>query len=366
MSFRAIRKVMAVRTGERRFGIYRYTIPLTLPYTPDMIRTVKPKNARAKRALEKKEAKLVENTKQALFIPGQTSNKAMHDITVDLSALKKPNMKRFNRKNEIRPFEDASPLEFLSEKNDCSLLVLSSSSKKRRNNLTFVRTFGYKIYDMIELQVAENFKLLADFHKETFTLGLKPMMTFQGAAFDTHPVYQHVKSLFMDFFRGETTTLQDVSGLQHVISLTVCGDFQDGEPLPNVLFRVYKLKTYRSEQGGKKLPRVELSETGPRLDFKIGRIQTPSPDMAKEAMKRAKQLDVKMKKNVELDSMGDKFGRIHMGKQDLQNMQTRKMKGLKSKFDQTPGSDDDEVYEDAEESFVTADDIEPAAKRQKN
>lgn len=33
-----------------------------------MIRTVKPKNARAKRALDKKEAKLVENVKQASFI----------------------------------------------------------------------------------------------------------------------------------------------------------------------------------------------------------------------------------------------------------------------------------------------------------
>lgn len=332
-----------------------------------MIRTVKPKNARAKRALEKKEAKVVENVKQALFIPGQTSNKLLHDVMVDLSALKKPQMKRFNKKNDIRPFEDASGLEFLSEKNDCSLMVLSSNSKKRKNNLTFIRTFGYKIYDMIELQIAENYKLLADFKKETFTVGLKPMMIFQGSAFDTDPVFMHIKSLFMDFFRGEVTTLQDVSGLQHIISLTIAGDYQDGEPLPNVLFRVYKLKTYKSEQGGKKLPRVELSETGPRLDFKIGRIQTPTPDMVKEAMKRPKQLDIKLKKNVELDSMGDKFGRIHMGKQDLQNMQTRKMKGLKSKFDQTPEveSGDDEIDND-DESFVTADDIEPSAKRPKH
>lgn len=344
-----------------------------------MIRTVKPKNARAKRALEKKEAKLVENVKQALFVPGQTSSKLLHDAMVDLSALKKPDIKRFSRRNEVRPFEDASPLEFFSEKNDCSLLVLSTNSKKRKNNLTFVRTFGYKIYDMIELQIAENYKLLSDFRKQTFALGLKPMFSFQGAAFDTQPVYKHIKSLFLDFFRGAVTDLQDVAGLQHVISLTIQGDFQDGETLPNVLFRVYKLKTYRSEQGGRKLPRVELEEIGPRFDFKIGRIHTPSPEMAKEAHKRAKQLETRTIKNVENDMMGDKLGRIHVGKQDLNKLQTRKMKGLKSKFDQNPidsetedylNDDEDHLNDEGEsfgEDFVTATDIEvgPPTKRQK-
>ncbi|CCC70929.1 hypothetical protein NCAS_0G00420 [Naumovozyma castellii] len=348
-----------------------------------MIRTVKPKNARSKRALDKKEAKLVENVKKALFVPGQTSNKLLHDLMIDLSALKKPDIKRFERKNDVHPFEDTSKLEFFSEKNDCSLLVLGTNSKKRRNNLTFIRTFGYKIYDMIELMVLENYKLLNDFKKLTFNVGLKPMFTFQGAAFDTHPVYKHIKSLFMDFFRGETTDLQDVAGLQHVISLSIAGDFQEGETLPNVLFRVYKLKTYKSEQGGRKLPRVELEEIGPRLDFKIGRIHAPSADMEREAMKRAKQLELRTIKNVETDSMGDKLGRIHLGKQDLNKLQTRKMKGLKSRFDQTDADEeeyleDDEAYLNADdneedsygEDFVTADDLEedenePATKKQK-
>ncbi|SCU77618.1 LADA_0A01354g1_1 [Lachancea dasiensis] len=345
-----------------------------------MIRTVKPKNARAKRALDKKEPKLTENTKQALFVTGKSSSQVLHDAMVDLSALKKPDMKRFNKKNEIRPFEDAEPLEFFSEKNDTSLLVLSTSSKKRKNNLTFVRTFGHKIYDMIELQIAENYKFLSDFKKQTFALGLKPMFSFQGAAFDTHPVYKHVKSLFLDFFRGTVSDLQDVAGLQHVISVTVQGDFEDGEPLPNVLFRVYKLKTYRSEQGGPKLPRVELEEVGPRFDFKIGRIRTPSPEMEKEALKRAKQLEPKTVKNITADGMGDKFGTIHMGKQDLGKLQTRKMKGLKAKFDQNNvDSETEEYLEDAEEGiqngaeesygedFVTATDIDvgPPAKRMK-
>jgi ribosome production factor 2 len=42
-------------------------------------------------------------------------------------------------------------------------------------------------------------------------------------------------------------------------------------------------------------------------------------------------------KNVEKDEMGDVFGRIHLGNQNLEKIQTRKMKGLKKR-----GTEDDE------------------------
>jgi len=38
---------------------------------------------------------------------------------------------------------------------------------------------------------------------------------------------------------------------------------------------------------------------------------------------------VRTKKNVEIDLMGDKLGRVHLGTQDLRKLQTRKMRGLK-------------------------------------
>lgn len=55
------------------------------------------------------------------------------------------------------------------------------------------------------------------------------------------------------------------------------------------------------------------------------------PDEAvwKEALKKPKSSEEKTKKNITMDVMGDKIGRIHLGKQDLSELQTRKMKGLK-------------------------------------
>ena len=47
---------------------------------------------------------------------------------------------------------------------------------------------------------------------------------------------------------------------------------------------------------------------------------------------------IKTKKNVEIDIVGDKLGRIHVGVQDLRKLQTRKMKGLKRRA----GESDDE------------------------
>lgn len=289
-------------------------------------------------------------------MPGATGNKFLHDAMVDLMALKKPDAKKFSKKNEIRPFEDATGLEFFAEKNDSSLMVFSSHNKKRPNTLTFARFFNHKVYDMIEMSIQENHKLLQDFKKVTFPVGLKPMFTFNGPAFDSHPVFQQIKSYFMDFYRGDETDLQDAAGLQYIISLSTA-EIEDPNStvLPLLHFRVYKLKSYKS---GQKIPRVEVDEIGPRFDFKIGRRITPSPEAEKDALAKPKQLQAKEKKNVSTDFMGDKVAKIHVGNQDLSKMQTRKMKGLKSKYDQVDEEefDGEDFPEDYEES---------AAKRQK-
>lgn len=341
-----------------------------------MIRNTAPKSARSKRALESKDAKIVENVKSVLFVPGKTANQATHDITVDLSALKKPYMKRFQKKNAILPFEDATSVEFLSEKNDASIVVVSTNNKKRPNNLAFIRTFDFKVYDMIEFNVLSNFKLFQDFKKRTFQVGLKPMFVFNGHIFETHPTFIQIKSLFLDMFRGEITNLQDVAGLQSVIGVSAIEEDDHDKTmsaLPIVHFRVYKVRTLKSAEP--KLARIELDETGPRLDLKIGRVQAADPAAEKEAFRVPKQLQPKEKKNVSTDLMGDKVAKIHVGKQDLSKMQTRKMKGLKSKYDvvsdEEEGEDGDELADEIsdDEEFVDAvsgeEEDAPAAKKRR-
>lgn len=62
-------------------------------------------------------------------------------------------------------------------------------------------------------------------------------------------------------------------------------------------------------------------------------------------------MQAKPKKNVETDVVGDKIGRIHLGRQDLSELQTRKMKGLKR------GRDTDvEEGAEEEEDVISVDD----------
>lgn len=243
--------------------------------------------------------------------------------------MRTPLAKKFTKKNPIHPFEDPSSLEFFSEKNDASLLVFGSTSKKRPHTLTMVRTFGFKVFDMLELYLDPNsFKAIAQFKTKKFAVGLRPMLLFAGTAFES-PIaneYTLAKSFFVDFFKGEISDKIDVEGLQYIVSISAEETTGEGDAKPVIRLRTYLNRTKRS---GQRLPRVEVEEMGPRMDFRVGRTREPDEATRKEAMRRPRGLEERPKKNITTDSMGDKLGRVHLGKQDLSDLQTRKMKGLK-------------------------------------
>ena len=207
------------------------------------------------------------------------------------------------------------------------------TSKKRPHCLTFARTFNHKILDMLELYIdAESFRTLSQFKNTKVGVGMKPLLAFSGAIFDspTQNAWTLAKSVFTDFFKGGDASSVDVEGLQYLIHIS-SGEEVESQPAPQIHLRVYKIITKRS---GQKLPRVETEEIGPRMDFRIGRVQQADESVMREALKKPKQLEPKTKKNIETDMMGDKIGKVHVGKQDLSGLQTRKMKGLKRARDE--------------------------------
>lgn len=308
----------------------------------------KPRNARSKRALEKREPKAIENPKTCLFLRGTTCSQVVQDALNDLHSMRQPLAKKFTKKNAIHPFEDAASLEFFSEKNDASLLVFGSSQKKRPHTLTMIRTFGYKVLDMLELNLdAESYRSVTQFKTKKFAVGLRPMLLFAGTAFES-PVaneFTLAKSLLTDFFKGETSDKVDVEGLQYIVSVTAEETTGEGDVKPAIHLRTYLIVTKRS---GQRLPRVEVEEMGPRMDFRVGRTREPDEATRKEAMRKARGTEEKTKKNITMDSMGDKIGRVHLGKQDLSELQTRKMKGLKRNRDvEDDGNEVDDIEEES-------------------
>ncbi|XP_048577610.1 ribosome production factor 2 homolog isoform X2 [Nematostella vectensis] len=277
----------------------------------------KPKTQKGKRVIENRSAKVVENTKTAMFIRGGRTSELVTQVLKDLCVLKKPHAVMFQRKNIVRPFEDQTSIEFFSVRNDASLFIFGSHSKKRPHNLVIGRCFDGHVLDMFELGITR-FISLQDFKAAKCTAGTKPCLMFTGEEFENNSEYKRLKNVLIDFFRGTVTQKVRLQGLEHVIQCTA----YEGK----IFFRSYRTALKKS---GGRTPYVELDEIGPSLDFQLRRTRLAADDLMKEANRVPKETKAKKVKNVDYDPFGTKSGKVHMQRQDYSKLQTRKMKGLK-------------------------------------
>lgn len=157
--------------------------------------------------------------------------------------------------------------------------------------MTWVRCFDGHVLDMLELHVVqETARTLQQFKGEKCKIGVKPLLSFSGAQFDS-PVsnqYTLAKSMFVDFFRGGETQTIDVEGLQLLISFFAAENSENGQPA-KIQMRCWRIVSKRS---GQKVPRVEVEEMGPRIDFRVGRTREADRGVWKEAMRKAKGSEV--------------------------------------------------------------------------
>jgi len=223
------------------------------------------------------------------------------------------------RKNDIRPFEDAASLEFLGGKNDAPLFLFCSHNKKRPHNLVLGRLFDSHMYDMVELGVTK-YTGLTEYGGSKKSVGSHPLMVFAGEAWERSASHGLLRSLLLDTFAAKEMKGVSLQGIDHIIQVTAAAD-------DTVYFRPYGVSFLES---GSKVPRVELHGMGPDLDFTIRRSHAPSADLRKAAMRVPAGLTAKKVKNVTHDEFGEKLGRVHMQRQDFTKLDLRKTKGAKS------------------------------------
>mmetsp|Transcript_8235 Transcript_8235/g.21591 ORF Transcript_8235/g.21591 Transcript_8235/m.21591 type:complete len:313 (+) Transcript_8235:17-955(+) len=280
------------------------------------------KTARGKRALAKREPKLVENPRTALIARGQKTSALVNGALTDLFMLKKPFSLHFKRHNAVHPFEDATPLEFLCQKNDASLFAFGTHSKKRPNNLVLGRMFDYHVLDMVELGIQE-YAPMGSFSGTGggSTSESKPCLLFSGDEWAHSAELQHLRTLLIDFFQMEVVEAISPLGIDHFICFTAVGG--------KVLMRHYLARLLKSAEGTS--PHVALTEMGPSLDLVVRRTHYASDDLMKEAMTQPKATASAPKKvkNITRSKLLGRQGRLHVPRQDLSQMATAKMKGLK-------------------------------------
>ena len=121
---------------------------------------IQKRNPRIERLLKKRGPQIIENTKNVLIMKGHSASQTINDILKDITLLTKPCCKTFNRNNDILPFEDPTSIEYLGQKNDCSIVVLGSHTKKRPNNLILVTEKKY-CFNIIVYKIALLFEIIS-------------------------------------------------------------------------------------------------------------------------------------------------------------------------------------------------------------
>ena len=303
----------------------------------------KPPKARVARYLKKhSESQLVEGAKSTLLLKGISCSHAMTTILKDIRAMKAPYAKLLSKNNVILPFDDGGQmsLEFLSTKNDCSLICLASHNKKRPNNLVLGRMFDRHVLDMVELGVIR-YKSIADYPScLKKRIGSKPMMLFVGDMWHLNQECKKLQNLLIDFYRGDPVDKIVLSGLDHIMVFTALEDTnvgftqKDGNDGGHDITRcIIHQRTYfckmKKNPNGSRAPLPYLTPSGPDMDFHIRRAQFAPPDLYKQALKQPSATKSKKVKNQSTNLFGETIGRLHLEKQDLDKMGGRKSKALR-------------------------------------
>ncbi|XQJ27719.1 brix domain containing-like protein [Leishmania guyanensis] len=307
------------------------------------------KSSTTRRALKQYEPKVIENSKRVLFLKGASLTDVVSHAMVDLMAITKPYCKKLAKKNAFFPFEGRQHLEFLGFKNDCSLFCFGSSNKKRPNNITIGRQFNFHVLDMVELGIvaADRLDMSQTVGIDAGSAGGKPFFVFEGSEFASDPAFLRLKSLLIDYFRGGNEIVINLDGCDRVLFFSLRS--QNGEDAcvspstdcytnkpPSekgnavLCMRHYALKKPSATAGAPKtLKNIQLFDVGPNFDFEIRRISFATPQEFKVACRIPRETLATLRStagNVHADGLNNLRGQLHVGKQDMHELNLRRFK----------------------------------------
>ena len=125
-------------------------------------------------------------------------------------------------------------------------------------------------------------------------------------------------NLFVDFFRGPKNDKLALEAIDHIIMFAV--DDSSSSSGSKICIRCYATEFLHS---GSKIPTLDLHDMGPHMDLTLRRSQAAGEDLWKAACKVPNVSVEKKVKNVARNSMGDKVGKLHMKRQNLDRLQSK-------------------------------------------
>lgn len=311
------------------------------------------KTLSTRRAVKKYEPKVVENPKQILYMRGVSANEVVTDALNDLAAITKPYSKKLRKRNAFLPFDGRQHLQFLGFKNDCSLFAFGSHNKKRPNNLTIGRHFDFHVLDMVEFGIvaADRLDMSAIHGIDAASIGGKPFFVFEGSQFSSQPTFTRLKSLLIDYFRGGNEAEISLDGCDRVLFFSLrsingedacvppssdCyGNRPPSEKGNTVLcMRHYAIHKPSSAAGvpANVAQNIQLYDIGPNFDLQLRRISFATPQEYKVACRIPRETLATLRStadNVQSDAMSNLRGQLHVGAQNVDELNLRRFKAHK-------------------------------------
>ena len=192
--------------------------------------------------------------------------------------------------------------------------------------------FDHHVLDMFEFGILA-FTSIAHFSAEAAggsTSESKPCLIFQGEGWEHGAELQVLRGLLVDFFQLKVVETISPLGIDRALVFTAAPS-GDAKASHKVLLRHYVKRLPKGAEGV--APRIELVEMGPSIDLLLRRTHHPAPELMKAAMARPDTVGAAPQKvkNIERSIVSGRTGSLHLAKQDLTQLATANMKGLRKR-----------------------------------
>jgi ribosome production factor 2 len=218
-------------------------------------------------------------------------------------------------------FSNNQSIEYFGQKNNTPLFAYTSDQKKKPMNLVLGSLFNFKVLDMFEYEVTNYIPISHFSEKVLIDSCMKPVIIFQGDLFETDFQLERMRRFFLDLFKLHDVDEVNISELRRVMIISVAED------------REIKIRSFQVEGQIKEfsLDHLQLTEVGPSLNLKVRNIHLASKEFYDLALRQPKEAIIKKEKNIENNALGEKRGRIHMAKQNLNAVSLKKYKKILGK-----------------------------------
>eukprot|EP01053_Blabericola_migrator_P008281 Blabericola_migrator_1__8280@NODE_4299_length_1233_cov_55_454545_g2658_i0_p1_GENE_NODE_4299_length_1233_cov_55_454545_g2658_i0NODE_4299_length_1233_cov_55_454545_g2658_i0_p1_ORF_typecomplete_len244_score50_95Brix/PF04427_18/2_1e18_NODE_4299_length_1233_cov_55_454545_g2658_i0157888 len=239
--------------------------------------------------------------------------------------MRKPHALYLNQRNQTKlmfPLEDPSDFEYLGTKNESSLFMMSSSTKKHPCRIFGGRLYNHKLYDLLEFDVLNFSPFKTSKGIPCPNEGSKPLVLFQGVGWELNNDMLQAKNYFADVFGGYVVDKILLTGFDHAW-VCVAYEEQSKVTLQNeILIQLKHFHIALKKDPNSKLPALQLTDIGPDFTLRLGKTRLPEKAAVKAAMKLPAEEVLKKKKNQTTTDLTETRAKVYINKEDLSKLHT--------------------------------------------